>query len=74
MSVEMTAERLRERGQAMLDWQAAGGSVDRLARVDRWVRRAGTTDWPGRRPGPELRNGIPDLDLPGGVWDPRAVD
>jgi hypothetical protein len=39
-------------------------SVDRLAALDRAVRRGRATDWPGRDAGPELRNGIPDLDLP----------
>jgi hypothetical protein len=59
----MTVERLRERGRAILAWEAAGGSVDRLAALARAVRRGLTTDWPGRAPGEERRQGIPDLDL-----------
>jgi hypothetical protein len=66
----MTTERLRERGRALLAWEAAGGSVDRLAVLDRRTRRGLRTDWPGRGPGEEVRNGIPDLDLP----DPEADD
>jgi hypothetical protein len=59
-------ERLHERGVALGEWIAARGSVDRLAALDRAVRRGRVTDWPGREPGPEVRNGIPDLDLPDG--------
>jgi hypothetical protein len=56
-------ERLAERGAALARWLAAGGDVDRLCRLDRAVRRARTTDWPGRPAGePELRNGVPELD------------
>jgi hypothetical protein len=71
MSVDMTTERLVERGSAILAWQAAGGDVGKLARLDRAVRKADprTTDWPGRRPGPEVRNGIPDLDW--ADWEAR---
>jgi hypothetical protein len=70
MSVDMTTERLAERGKAILAWEAAAGDVDALARVDRRCRRGLVTDWPGRDPGPEVRNGIPDLDLPD--RDPEA--
>jgi hypothetical protein len=55
--------RLAERGAALCRLLAAGVAVDRLARVDRDVRHGRVTDWPGREPGPELRNGIPDLDV-----------
>jgi hypothetical protein len=63
-------ERLHERGAALGVWIDAGCSVDRLAALDRAVRRGRVTDWPGRDPGPEVRNGIPDLDLPDA--DPQA--
>jgi hypothetical protein len=56
------AERLAERGAALARWIAAGGSVDRLCWLDRRVRHAAATDWPGRRAGPEPRQGVPDLD------------
>jgi hypothetical protein len=61
VSVPLTFARLRERGRAILAWEAAGASVDRLAELDRRVRR-GThcTDWPGREPGPERRDDAPD--------------
>jgi len=56
--------RLHERGVALGKWIDLGLSVDALAGLDRNVRRGRVTDWPGRESGPELRNGIPDLDLP----------
>jgi hypothetical protein len=59
----LDSERLHERGRALGAWLDAGGSVDRLAALDRAVRRGWVTDWPGREPGEEVRNGIPDLDL-----------
>jgi hypothetical protein len=65
-------ERLHERGTALGDWIDAGCSVDRLADLDRDVRRGLVTDWPGRGPGPEVRNGIPDLDLPDADRAPRG--
>lgn len=68
----LDVERLHERGRALGAWLDAGGDVDRLAALDRRVRHAQTTDWPGRAPGPEVRNGIPALDLDGerrgGPW------
>ena len=76
MTVEMTAERLTERGRAYLEWARAGGDLGRLVGLDYDVRvLARVTDWPGREPGPEVRNGIPDVDLPDGDRDkgiPRA--
>ena len=63
MSVDTTIERLVERGQALLAWEGAGGSVGRLVALDRVVRHGQLTDWPGRDPGPEPRQGIPDIDL-----------
>jgi hypothetical protein len=58
----LSAERLEERGRALWNWIDAGGSVDRLAHLDREVRRW-RSDWPDRPPGePERRNGIPELD------------
>jgi hypothetical protein len=63
-------ERPHERGVALGHWIDAGCSVDALADLDRHVRRGLVTDWPGREPGPEVRNGIPDLDLPD--RDPEA--
>jgi hypothetical protein len=53
----MSVERLVERGKAILAWEAAGCSVDRLASLDRRVRHARVTDWPGLRPpgAPEWR-------------------
>jgi hypothetical protein len=63
-------ERLHERGAALGAWIDLGLSVDALADLDRDVRRGRVTDWPGRDPGPEVRNGIPDLDLPD--RDPEA--
>jgi hypothetical protein len=65
--------RLHERGTALGAWIDAGGSVDRLADLDRAVRRGRVTDWPGREPGPEVRNGIPDLDLPNADREPREA-
>jgi hypothetical protein len=59
----LDSERLRERGTALGAWIDAGCSVDRLAALARAVRRGRVTDWPGREPGEEVRNGIPDLDL-----------
>jgi hypothetical protein len=74
MTVEMTVDRLRERGVAMLAWEAAGGSVDRLARLDRVVRHARLTDWPGRPEDvPEFRVGVPELDaLKVAEWQKEA--
>jgi hypothetical protein len=60
----LTAERLEERGRALGAWLAAGLSIERLIRLDRAVRRGTRSDWPGRESGPEVRQGIPDLDLP----------
>jgi hypothetical protein len=69
MSAVIGAERRRERGRALRAWVEAGGDVGALADLDRRVARAAATDWPGRRAGPEPRQGIPDLDLPdGGLW------
>jgi hypothetical protein len=51
----LTAERLHERGRALYALQDAGASIDRLIRLDRRVRHAQTTDWPGRPGGPEPR-------------------
>jgi hypothetical protein len=63
MTVDMTTERLCERGKAMLAWEAAGGSVDQLARLDYVVRHARLSDWPGRPEDvPEFRVGVPELD------------
>jgi hypothetical protein len=62
VSVDRTVERLRERGRAIRAWAAAGGSVDRLASLDRRVRRGACTDWPTPWPGYERRVGVPDLD------------
>jgi hypothetical protein len=63
MTVAMTVDRLRERGRAMLSWEQAGGSVDRLARLDHLVRHGRCTDWPAPWPGYERRVGVPDLDV-----------
>jgi hypothetical protein len=62
VAAPLTSERLHERGCALARWLAAGGDVDALLALDRRVRRARATDWPGRRAGPEPRQGIPDLD------------
>ena len=51
----LSFERLHERGCAIAQWLGAGGSLDRLAALDRRVRRAAVTDWPGRPSGPEPR-------------------
>jgi hypothetical protein len=61
----LTFERLHERGCALTRWLAAGGDVDALLDLDRRVRRAKATDWPGRGAGEEPRVGIPDLDFDG---------
>jgi hypothetical protein len=61
----LTFERLHERGCALARWLAAGGDVDALLYLDRRVRRAKATDWPGRGAGEEPRVGIPDLDFDG---------
>jgi hypothetical protein len=55
LSTEAEAE--AERGAALYRLLAAGVSVDRLARLDRRVRHAACSDWPGRPPGPEPRRG-----------------
>jgi len=55
MTAALSFERLHERGQAAGAWIDAGGSVGRLAALDRAVRRGRITDWPGREPGPERR-------------------
>jgi hypothetical protein len=54
------AERRAERGASLARWIALGCSVGRLWRLDRRVRHAAATDWPGRTAGPELRQGVPD--------------
>lgn len=59
----MTVERLVERGNAMVAWLEAGGSVNRLATLDRRVRRGERSDWPHRPWADERRQGVPDLDL-----------
>ena len=51
----MTAERLEERGRALWDFERQGGDFVRLVAMDRKVRHARRTDWPGREPGPETR-------------------
>ena len=46
----LTAARLEERGRALYRLLATGASLDRLAALDRAVRRGRVTDWPGRSP------------------------
>jgi hypothetical protein len=55
----LSFSRLHERGQAILAWEVAGGSVDRLATLARRVTAARCTDWPGRPPGAEGRTTAP---------------
>jgi hypothetical protein len=55
--VPLRFERLHERGAALGAWLDAGLDLERLLRLDRRVRAARVTDWPGRRPGPEPRAG-----------------
>jgi hypothetical protein len=62
VTAPLTAERLEERGRALWTWIGAGGSVDRLTRLDRRVRRGARTDWPAPWPGYERRVGVPELD------------
>jgi hypothetical protein len=61
--VPMTAARLKERGESLSAFERLGGRAGRLVWLDEQVRAGRRTDWPGRGAGPELRNGIPDLDL-----------
>jgi hypothetical protein len=53
--VLMTAERLRERGEAVWRFERLGGRTGRLVRLDGMVREGRRTDWPGRPRGPEPR-------------------
>jgi hypothetical protein len=65
MSEPLTFERLHERGVALARWLDAGGSIDRLCRLDRRVRAGRCSDFPGRGAGAELRaSAIPELDVP----------
>jgi hypothetical protein len=47
----LSARRLEECGRALAELLAAGVSPGRLLRLDRRVREAALTDWPGRRTG-----------------------
>lgn len=53
----LSFERLAERGEALARWIAGGGSVDVLADLDRRCRHGRCSDFPGRPPGPERRDG-----------------
>ena len=55
----MTAERLRERGEALYAWERACGRTGRLVWLDGRVRGGACTDWPGRTSGPEGRTTAP---------------
>lgn len=60
MTAVLTFARLHERGSALGAWIDARGSVDRLAALDRAVRRGRITDWPGRTAEePEIRWSTP---------------
>jgi len=66
----LTFERLHERGAALGTWIDARGSISRLVALDRDVRRGRCTDWPGRPPGPERRQDVPDGGAPAAATRP----
>jgi hypothetical protein len=55
-----SATRLEERGRALADLLAAGASPGRLIPLDRRVREAALTDWPGRSTGQTERRVLPE--------------
>jgi hypothetical protein len=67
----MTAERLAERGKALLTWEGAGGDIGALADLDRGVRTGRYSDFPGRTVRcPEWRQAAPPWAWPQGSEPP----
>jgi hypothetical protein len=65
-SEPLSFARLHERGVALGRLLDAGVRVDRLARLDRLVRRGFYTDWPGQRsPGVRGTGAVPEPEPPG---------
>jgi hypothetical protein len=58
----LSAERLQERGRALGAWEAAGGRLAPLLRLERRVRSGRVTDWPTRAAGEPERRVRPPAD------------